>query len=108
FTLGENTSLPLRIDLVSGDKVDIACQTKPDPEGRYLVGDIIGYNITTDQGVQIPFTPREIMHVKMANPINPYRGYSPTEAALTSIRTDVETSEYQLSFIENDAMPSSL
>lgn len=107
-SLGERTGLPMQLDLIRPDKVEVAVQDQPDPTGEHQIGDVIGYTIATKQGTPIPMSTREMIHIKTFNPFNPYRGYSTVEAGLTSIGIDTSTSRFQKHFMDNNAIPQSI
>lgn len=108
ITLGQRNGLPMAIDLIRPDTVQIAIQDTVDVTGQRQIGDVIGYTITTNTGEQIPVEPNEMIHFKTFNPFNRYRGYSTVEAGLTSIGIDTATSEFQKNFMENNATPASI
>lgn len=109
WTLGEKTRLPFRVDVVpSWQLQDIAIQETVDPTGQHLIGDVIGYIILDNRGTPVPIDKNQVSHLKTVNPTNPYRGTSLVQAGLKSILVDQEISEFQLSFLENNAMPSSI
>jgi HK97 family phage portal protein len=54
----------------------------------------------------LPLDPHQVVHFKLYNPYDPYRGLAPLEAARIALDTDYEASRYNKSFYENDATPS--
>jgi len=53
----------------------------------------------------LTFQPFEVIHFKYPNPINPYRGLSPVQAAALSIDTERYSSEWNRNFFYNSARP---
>lgn len=47
----------------------------------------------------------EIIHIKLPNPLNDYFGLSPIEAALKSVATDIEASDFSKVLLQNGAIP---
>lgn len=54
----------------------------------------------------LPLELHQIVHFKLYNPYDLYRGLAPLEAARIALDTDYEASRYNKSFYENDATPS--
>jgi len=108
MTLGDRTGVPVRIDIVRPDFVEVAIQDVPDPNGIYMVGDVIGYTVMNGRGERIPLSTKEMVHFKEFNPFNSYRGYSTIEAGLVSIGIDRSTSMFQKRFMDNNATPQSI
>jgi HK97 family phage portal protein len=54
----------------------------------------------------LPLELSDVVHFKLYNPYDPYRGLAPLEAARIALDTDYEASRYNKSFYENDATPS--
>jgi HK97 family phage portal protein len=54
----------------------------------------------------LPLELNQVVHFKLYNPYDPYRGLAPLEAARIALDTDYEASRYNKSFYENDATPS--
>ncbi len=54
----------------------------------------------------LPLELNQIVHFKLSNPYEGFRGQSPLEPARVPLDTDYEASRYNKSFYENDATPS--
>lgn len=68
---------------------------------------IIGY-IYTVNGVQIPFAPEDIIHIKYANPTDFRRGMSAVMAGARAIDTDAHAADYNRKFFYNSAQPDAV
>jgi len=68
-------------------------------------GAITGYVLTKDNGEKVTFEVNEIIHFKMPNPKNPYRGLGTVEAAMTYVQTEQYASEWTRNAFYNDASP---
>lgn len=66
---------------------------------------VIGYTYATDGGV-VTYEPDEIVHFKLPNPIDPYRGYSPILASKMYIQTEEYSSRWTRSNMANAGRPS--
>lgn len=67
-------------------------------------GPVLGY-IYRVQGRQVPFVPSEIIHVKYANPFDPFRGFPPLRAGAMSLASNLQAKKYNLAFFKNSARP---
>jgi len=84
--------------LLRPDLVEIV----PDP-----VNFIKGYTFRASAKI-VPLQTHEVIHVKYPNPINPYRGYSPVQAAGLAIDTFKFSSRWNRAFFFNSAMVSAV
>ena len=94
---GEQTGKPKQLYLLRPDKMKVVVDNE---------GEVTGYALRKSNGVEVPFEINEIVHVKDFNPLNPYRGLSAVEAAILYIDTETATSEFQNTFLRNQATPS--
>jgi HK97 family phage portal protein len=67
---------------------------------------VTGYVLINSKGERIPFDVNEILHFKMPNPNNPFRGYGPIEAGKTYILTEEYSSDWTKNAIKNSGRPS--
>lgn len=104
----DDRGLPVSIDFLKPDKIEISIQQDEDPTGRFQPGDVNGYIYTNPRGIQIPLEVEEVEHFKEWNPWNSYRGYGILEAGLMSAGIDISTTEFQKNFLDNNATPSSV
>lgn len=56
------------------------------------------------KSVEVAYKPEEILHIKVPNPNNPYRGHSVVEGIATSVDIDSATLEATRKFYENGMM----
>ena len=66
---------------------------------------IAGYVYVNGQ-TQIPLEKSDIIHIKMPNPSNPYRGQSPIASIMSDIEAEKFSSQYNKSFFQNSAEPA--
>lgn len=69
---------------------------------------ISGYVAVTPDGDEIPFETDEVIHLRMPNPMNPFRGISPVAAMLTDLDSYRLGSEFNRTFFMNDATPNGI
>ncbi len=69
---------------------------------------ITGYVFTTPEGQKIPFAPEEVIHLKMPNPMTPFRGMSPVTPLLIDLDSHRYASEFNRNFFLNDATPNGI
>lgn len=55
---------------------------------------------------KIPLETDEVIHIKLPNPNNPYRGQSPIASIMSDIEAEKFSSQYNKSFFQNSAEPS--
>lgn len=98
ITLGQYSREPKAIDIMRPDRVKLAINETS--------GAVEGYIFVRPDGTEIPLELDEVIHFKMYNPLNKYRGLGTVEAGLLYIETETETSEFQRNFMKNQASPS--
>lgn len=100
---GANGGLPSNIYLLQPDKVELRLGDVYNGASRLVAG--YDYRNTIDgEVVQESYDPEEILHIKVPNPKNPYRGFSVVEGLATSLDIDTKTLEANKSFYENGMM----
>lgn len=67
-----------------------------------------GYNYLNEVGSLVPLKYEEVVHLKTFNPSDAYRGVGTVEAARTTIETDVFSTKWNKSLMENSATPESV
>jgi HK97 family phage portal protein len=72
----------------------------PDPE-TFLAG----YVYTGPDGEQVPLGLDEVIHIKMPNPLDPYRGLGPVQAAMVDLDSARYSAEWNRNFFLNSAEP---
>lgn len=71
-------------------------------------GELLGYVLHKNNGNQVPFTLDEVVHDKLPNPFNEWRGMSVMERASIYIDTEIVTSKFTLNYMKNNASPSGI
>lgn len=71
-------------------------------------GDVVGYKLHKSNGNQVPFEVEEIVHDKLPNIFNEYRGLSVLERAAIYVDTEITTSQFTLNYMRNNASPSGI
>jgi HK97 family phage portal protein len=66
---------------------------------------IAGYVYQNGQD-QIPLETENIIHIKLPNPKNPYRGVSPVASIMSDVEAERFSSSYNRSFFQNSASPN--
>lgn len=97
---GEISKKPKEIWHLRPDLMEVAVDKETD--------DVIGYVLYKGNGTKVPFTTDEIIHFKMPNPINPFRGMGTIEAGMVYIQTEQATSNWTNNFIRNNARPAGI
>lgn len=96
---GKITAKPKELWIMRPDLVQIVYDQE--------TGEITGYIYHKWNGrVQIPLDLDEVVHFKMPNPINPYRGMGTVQAAIVYIQTEEYTSRYSRNYLANNATPA--
>jgi HK97 family phage portal protein len=72
----------------------------PDP-----VTFISGYTLDNKAGNKIEFTPKEILHFKYLDPLDPFRGLSPLASAQRTIETENSALLWNKTMFDNSAIP---
>lgn len=72
-------------------------------------GEVSGYVFHKFNGrQQIPLSLDEVIHFKMPNPINPYRGMGTVEAGIVYIQTEEFSAKFSRNFLANNATPAGI
>lgn len=98
--LKEVSRKPVEIWPLRPDLMDVA---KDKESGR-----VIGYTLFTTAGGKVPLERDEVLHCKMPNPLNPYRGMGSIEAGIHYIETDEITAKFSKNFLRNNATPAGI
>lgn len=69
---------------------------------------IVGYIYTGPDGDQIPLEVADVGRILMPNPLDPYRGLGPVQAALVDIDSARYSAEWNRSFFVNSALPGGI
>ena len=72
---------------------------------RCLEEYIQGYVYKGPNGEQIPLARDQVIHVKMPNPLDPYRGLGPVQTLMTDLQAHKAAGEFNRNFFRNDATP---
>lgn len=92
-------TLPLELWPVRPDRMS------PDPDpSKFLVG----WNYQSPDGDTIPLGLREVIHVRMPNPLDPYRGLGPVQTLLVTLDSVRYTDEWNRNFFRNSAEPGGI
>ncbi|MFD5245009.1 phage portal protein [Amycolatopsis sp. NPDC058340] len=91
--------LPLELWPVRPDRLDPV----PHPTD-YLAGWIY----TSPDGERVPLAVDEVLHVRMPNPVDPYRGLGPVGTILVEARSAQYAAEWNASFFYNSAEPGGI
>ncbi len=67
---------------------------------------LIGWVYRQPDGVRIPYRLDEIVHIKMPNPLNIYRGLSPVHALAVDLESVDASAKYNRNYFRNSAAPS--
>lgn len=94
------TNDPNALFILQPDKMELILGDYTDASARLIDG--YKYTVTTDgRNRVVEYSPDEIIHIKVPNPNNPYRGKSVVEAAAKSIDTDEAITEALINFFRN-------
>ena len=66
---------------------------------------LAGYIYTSPDGEQVPLETRDVLMIRMPNPLDPYRGMGPVQAVLTDIDSSKYSAEWNRNFFLNSAQP---
>lgn len=69
---------------------------------------IIGYEYTGPNGEKIHLDKKEVIFLRMPNPLDPYRGMGPVQSILSDLDASKYASEYNRNFFLNDATPGGI
>lgn len=95
---GETTKKPREVYLLRPDLMYVSFDKE--------TGLVTGYVLKKTDGTQVPFEKEEIIHFKMPNPANPYRGLGTVEAGILYIQTEEYASTWSRNYIYNNATPA--
>lgn len=98
IVIGRNplSKLPLELWPVRPDRMTPV----PHPE-KFLAG----WVYTGPSGEQVPLGIDDVIQIKMPNPLDPYRGLGPVQAALVDIDSAKYSAEWNRNFFRNSAEP---
>lgn len=92
-------NLPLELWPVRPDRMTPV----PHPN-KYLAG----YLYTSPDGEQVPLDTNQVIHVRMPNPRDPYRGIGPVQSILTEIDSAEAAAQWNANFFHNSAEPGGI
>lgn len=92
-------SLPLEMWPVRPDRI------APIPHPEEFIS---GYLYTAPSGERIPLERREVIQLKMPNPLDPYRGMGPVQALLADLDSAKYSAEWNRNFFFNSAQPGGI
>jgi HK97 family phage portal protein len=98
---GKGTGKPKEFYLIRPDLMDVEINNDN-------IGSIKRYILTKLDSTKQYFEPQEIIHHKLPNPINPYRGFGVIEAAMTYLQTEKYASDWTKNSIFNSGRPSGI
>lgn len=98
---GQRYGKPMELHLLRPDLIEVAVN---DDE----VGTIKGYVLNKPDGTKVPFEPNEILHFKLPNLKDPYRGLGPVQAGKVYIETEEFASKWTRNAILNSGRPSGI
>ena len=96
---GETTQRVKEIYLLNPAQVEIVLDGE---------GEVSGYKLHKNNGEIVPLELEEIIHDKRPNPFNPHRGLSVLERAAVYVDTEINTANFTLNYIKNNASPSGI
>lgn len=81
------------------------------PRGMYAVLDskkfnLLGWRVPLPNGEQPTIDPLDVIHFKVPNPFNRWRGASPLEAVRVSVSADLSAQKFNLGFFQRGAVPA--
>lgn len=92
-------NLPLELWPVRPDRMTPV----PHPN-KYLAG----YVYTSPDGEKVPLDVNQVIHVRMPNPRDPYRGLGPVQSVLTEIDSADAAARWNANFFHNSAEPGGI
>jgi HK97 family phage portal protein len=90
------STMPLELWIVRPDKMEVV----PSAEDF-----IAGYVYKDPNDEKIPLEVDQVIHIKMPNPMDPYRGLGPVQALMTDLQAVAAAAQYNRNFFTNDASP---
>lgn len=100
--IGEQTGRPKSIYLLNPALVEVV----PDKDAQLPT--VLGYTYDIGNGTRMPLDKDEVVHFKMPNPLDPYRGLGTVEAGIIYIMTEQYGAEFTRNYIYNNAMPAGI
>jgi len=100
---GERSHKPVEMYLLRPDLMDVAIDTEGNNAGL-----VTGYVLNKPDGTKIPFDKDEIVHFKLPNPENPYRGLGTVAAGKVYIETEEYASKWTRNALLNSGRPSGI
>jgi HK97 family phage portal protein len=91
--------LPLELWPIRPDRIDPV----PHPT-KYLAGWIY----TSPDGEKVPLETDEVIHVRMPNPLDPYRGLGPVQSVLTEVVSADYAARWNANFFRDSAEPGGI
>lgn len=95
---GEMTKKTKEIILLDPSRVELVVDN----------GELTGYKLHKANGEKVPLELEEVIHDKSPNPFNQWRGMSVMEKASVYIDLEINTAEFTLNYIKNNASPSGI
>ena len=90
--------IPLELWPVRPDRIT------PVPGGNFLAG----YIYSAANGERVPLGLDDVIHLKMPNPLDPYRGLGPVQAAMVDLDSARYSAEWNRNFFVNSAEPGGI
>lgn len=97
---GVRQGKPMELYMLRPDLMDVAVDQN---DNRGLVS---GYVLNKPDGSKVTFEVNEIVHFKLPNPENPYRGMGPVQAGKIYIQTEEFSSKWTRNALYNSGRPS--
>ncbi len=69
---------------------------------------LIGYIYVGPDGREQPLKPRDVLSMRMPNPIDPYRGLGPVQTIMSQISGSAMSAEWNANFYRNGARPGGI
>lgn len=92
-------SIPLELWSVRPDRIE------PVPSRTDFLA---GYVYCGPDGEKVPLALDEVIHLRMPNPLDPYRGMGPVQSILTDIDSARYSAEWNRNFFKNSAEPGGI
>jgi len=100
---GRRSDKPVEMYLLRPDLMDVSVSTEGNNTGL-----VTGYVLNKPDGTKITFDKNEIVHFKLPNPENPYRGLGPVAAGKVYIETEEYASKWTRNALLNSGRPSGI
>lgn len=92
-------NLPLELWPVRPDRME------PDPHPKKF---LTGWTYKSPDGEEIPLGLKEVIHLRMPDPVDPVRGFGPVQSILVDLDSSRYTSEWNRNFFRNSAEPGGI